>query len=296
MALNRGPHTGLHHHLTAGAHWEINLAHSPNGLELIPPLPPSEDVLGQTVPAKQNRIVGGGLASPNTWKWQASLRVQSGTCYNHVCGGVLIRKQWVLTTAQCVDHLAVSMVVLGDYDLITSENAREQYYAVSAIYIHPSWNRNLADGNDIALIRLSSDVILNSYVQLGTLPTSGQTLSGSVCYTTGWGVTQTGGLYSAILKEASLAVLDYGTCSSSTYWGSVVKPNMICAGGGTNAACTGDSGGPLNCQVGNTYVVHGLVSFVSAAGCNTINKPTVFTRVSNYLPWIQSVSTYELFN
>uniref|UniRef100_A0AAR2M5D4 Peptidase S1 domain-containing protein n=1 Tax=Pygocentrus nattereri TaxID=42514 RepID=A0AAR2M5D4_PYGNA len=50
----------------------------------------------------QTRVVGGSVTTPNAWPWQVSLRVQSGTCYNHVCGGVLIKTNWVLTTAQCV--------------------------------------------------------------------------------------------------------------------------------------------------------------------------------------------------
>ncbi len=43
---------------------------------------------------------------------------------------------------------------------------------------------------DIALLRLASDASLNSYVQLGSLPSSGQILPhNNVCYITGWGRT-----------------------------------------------------------------------------------------------------------
>lgn len=43
---------------------------------------------------------------------------------------------------------------------------------------------------DIALLRLSSDATLNSYVQLGSLPPSGQILpNNNLCYVTGWGRT-----------------------------------------------------------------------------------------------------------
>ena len=52
----------------------------------------------------------------------------------------------------------------------------------------------------------------------------------------------------------------------------------------------GDSGGPLNCSVGGRWVVHGVTSFVSSAGCNAIRKPTVFTRVSAYIGWMNGVS------
>ncbi|XP_066509087.1 elastase-1-like [Hoplias malabaricus] len=237
-----------------------------------------------------NRIIGGSLSPPNAWPWQASLRTQSGTCYNHVCGGVLIKPQWVLTTAQCVDGIRIALVVLGEHDLTLYESGKDQYYGVSDIYIHPGWNKDLTAGNDIALIRLTSSVTLNSYIQLATLPPTGQILPGNInCYVTGWGSTQTGGFLSAQLKQASLPTVDFATCSSISWWGTLVKTNMVCAGGSINSACMGDSGGPLNCLVGNSYVVQGLVSFVSGTGCNTIYKPTVFTRVSAFIPWIQSV-------
>lgn len=52
----------------------------------------------------------------------------------------------------------------------------------------------------------------------------------------------------------------------------------------------GDSGGPLNCSVNGKYYVHGIASFVSSMGCNAAKKPTVFTRVSAYIEWMDSVS------
>lgn len=52
----------------------------------------------------------------------------------------------------------------------------------------------------------------------------------------------------------------------------------------------GDSGGPLNCLVNGKYYVHGIASFVSGYGCNYPQKPTVFTRVSAFIEWMDSVS------
>lgn len=52
----------------------------------------------------------------------------------------------------------------------------------------------------------------------------------------------------------------------------------------------GDSGGPLNCQnSAGAWEVHGIVSFGSGLSCNFHKKPTVFTRVSAYIDWINSV-------
>ncbi|CAI5686819.1 elastase-1 [Oreochromis niloticus] len=236
------------------------------------------------------RVVGGEVAAPNSWPWQISLQYLSGGSYYHTCGGTLIQRGWVMTAAHCVDTPRTFRVILGEHDL-NSNSGREQIIAVSAIYVHPQWDANkLSQGNDIALLRLASDANLNTYVQLGSLPPSGQILpNNNPCYITGWGRTATGGSLSPQLKQAYLPLVDYPTCSSPSWWGSTVNNNMVCAGGGNEAGCNGDSGGPLNCLNGGQYYVHGIASFVSGLGCNTYQKPTVFTRVSAFINWINSI-------
>uniref|UniRef100_A0A673ZA34 Peptidase S1 domain-containing protein n=1 Tax=Salmo trutta TaxID=8032 RepID=A0A673ZA34_SALTR len=54
--------------------------------------------------------------------------------------------------------------------------------------------------------------------------------------------------------------------------------------------CSNDSGGPLNCLGKGQCQVHGVISFVSGFGCNTNCKPTIFTRVSAYISWMNGVS------
>ncbi|KAG7478183.1 hypothetical protein MATL_G00077850 [Megalops atlanticus] len=238
----------------------------------------------------EERVVGGEVARPNSWPWQISLQYKSGSSFYHTCGGTLIRRGWVMTAAHCVDTSRTWRVVLGDHNINTHEGT-EQYMSVSRVYIHPNWNPNrISNGYDIALLRLSTDATLNSNVQLGSLPPSGQVLPhNNPCYITGWGRTQTGGQLSANLKQAYLPVVDHQTCSSSSWWGGSVKTTMVCAGGGSLSGCQGDSGGPLNCQVNGRYYVHGVTSFVSASGCNTLRKPTVFTRVSAYISWMENI-------
>ena len=45
-----------------------------------------------------SRVVNGDNASPHSWPWQVSLRVRGG----HICGGSLIRPNWIVTAAHCV--------------------------------------------------------------------------------------------------------------------------------------------------------------------------------------------------
>uniref|UniRef100_W5MJK4 Chymotrypsin-like elastase family member 1 n=2 Tax=Lepisosteus oculatus TaxID=7918 RepID=W5MJK4_LEPOC len=140
-------------------------------------------------------------------------------------------------------------------------------------------------------MKLMNNAVLSSYVALATLPSTDHILpQNSVCFITGWGLTSTSGQLSGTLQQAHLPSVDYSTCSSSSWWGSTVKTTMVCAGGdGIRSGCNGDSGGPLNCYVSGRYQVHGVTSFVSASGCNVNKKPTVFTRVSAYISWINSI-------
>ncbi|XP_008564368.1 PREDICTED: chymotrypsin-like elastase family member 1 [Galeopterus variegatus] len=245
----------------------------------------------QDFPETNARVVGGTEAQRNSWPSQISLQYLYRGFWHHTCGGTLIRQDWVMTAAHCVDSEMTYRVVVGDHNL-TQNDGTEQYVGVQDIVIHPSWNsNNVAAGYDIALLHLAQNITLNDYVQLGVLPQEKTILpNNSACYITGWGLTKTNGWLSQTLQQAYLPSVDYATCSGSSYWGSTVKSTMVCAGGdGVHSGCQGDSGGPLHCLVNGQYYVHGVTSFVSSLGCNVYRKPTVFTRVSAYISWINNV-------
>ncbi|XP_068123477.1 chymotrypsin-like elastase family member 1 isoform X2 [Hyperolius riggenbachi] len=236
------------------------------------------------------RVVGGTNAARGAWPWQVSLQYLSGGSWYHTCGGSLIRANRVLTAAHCVDSALTFRVALGDHSLSANDGS-EQYISVSTIRKHASWNtNNVAAGYDIAILGLASSATLNTYVKVATLPADGAILAHNFnCVVSGWGRTSTGGSLPAILQQVTLPVVAHATCSTSSWWGSTVKTTMICAGGdGVKSSCNGDSGGPLNCSVSGVYQVHGIVSFGSSLGCNYFQKPSVFTRVSAYITWINS--------
>ncbi|XP_004637686.1 proproteinase E [Octodon degus] len=237
------------------------------------------------------RVVNGEDAVPYSWPWQVSLQYEKDGAFHHTCGGSLIAPNWVLTAGHCISTSRTYQVVLGEYDRSVKEGP-EQVIPINAgdLFVHKGWNSNCVScGNDIALVKLSRSAELGDTVQLAQLPPAGEILPNEApCYISGWGRLYTNGPLPDKLQQALLPVVDYDHCSKWDWWGFTVKKSMVCAGGDIQSGCNGDSGGPLNCptEEGN-WQVHGVTSFVSALGCNTLKKPTVFTRVSDFTDWIE---------
>ncbi|XP_059914224.1 chymotrypsin-like elastase family member 3B [Gadus macrocephalus] len=231
---------------------------------------------------RSSRVVDGEEASPYSWPWQVSLE-----SFYPSCGGTLIAANWVLTAAHCITFHTYR-VVLAEHDMDTHEGP-EQSIRVERMIIHPQWNDNCVScGNDLALLKLEKSAVLNDKVQLACLPPQGTELAhGQACYITGWGRLSSGGPRPAKLQQALLPVVEPSICARSDWWGSSVKTTMVCAGGDSKSACHGDSGGPLSCKGRDgRWYVQGVASFVDGRGCNTPQRPTVFTRVPSYIPWI----------
>nr|XP_033777919.1 chymotrypsin-like elastase family member 3B isoform X2 [Geotrypetes seraphini] len=248
---------------------------------------------GQPTYVPSARVVNGENARPYSWPWQISLQYESVGAYYHTCGGTLIAPNWVMTAGHCISSSRKYQVVVGEYDRSKEEGA-EQRLPVNGndIFVHPQWDSAcLSCGNDIALIKLSGMAVLNDKVKLGCLAPPNEILAnGYPCYISGWGRLYTSGPLPDILQQAVLPVVDYPHCTQEAWWGNYVKDTMVCAGGDIEAGCNGDSGGPLNCQAADgRWYVHGVTSFVSSRGCNTLEKPTVFTRVSAFNTWIEEV-------
>ncbi|XP_015503457.1 chymotrypsin-C [Parus major] len=234
------------------------------------------------------RVVGGEDAVAHSWPWQISLQYSSYGSWRHTCGGTLIAPQWVLTAAHCISNSMTYRVVLGKQDLSVDDEPGSLAVGVEKIIVHEKWNSFLII-NDIALIKLAEEVQESDTIRASCLPDAGKILPNNYpCYVTGWGRIRTNGPLADVLQQALLPVVDYETCSKWDWWGSLVLETMVCAGGdGVVSGCNGDSGGPLNCQRDDgIWEVDGIVSFGSGLGCNVAKKPTVFTRVSAYIDWI----------
>uniref|UniRef100_A0A8C7HMU2 pancreatic elastase II n=1 Tax=Oncorhynchus kisutch TaxID=8019 RepID=A0A8C7HMU2_ONCKI len=247
-----------------------------------------------TFPPIITRVVGGEDVRENSWPWQVSLQYQSGSSFHHTCGATLISSQWVMTAAHCINSRNTYRVYLGKHNLKSNNEEGSMALTPAKIIVHENWD-SYRIRNDIALIKLQSPVTFSDSVMAACLPDSGIVLPHNApCYVTGWGRLWTGGPIADVLQQALLPVVSHANCTKPDWWGSLVTSSMVCAGGdGDLASCNGDSGGPLNCQNSDgSWDVHGVVSFGSSMGCNYPKKPSVFTRVSAYISWINNVSAH----
>ena len=79
--------------------------------------------------------------------------------------------------------------------------------------------------------------------------------------------------------------------SENLYPEEEITKNMVCAGflEGGKGGCKGDSGGPLvvpRSSTDDTAIVYGITSFMNK--CAQPKYPTVFARVTEFLPWIKT--------
>ncbi|KAM9458118.1 serine protease 56-like [Salvelinus alpinus] len=247
-------------------------------------------VCGQRVSSVQNvtqphsRIVGGSPASPGSWPWLVNLQLDEGL----MCGGVLVDRSWVVTAAHCFagSHSeSYWTAVVGEFD-ITKTDPDEQVLKVNRIIPHPKFNPKTFN-NDIALVELTSPVILSEHVTPVCLPSGLEPPTGSPCLVAGWGSLYEDGPSVDVVMEAKVPLLPQSVCKT-TLGKELVTNTMLCAGylsGGVDS-CQGDSGGPLIYQdhVSGRFQLQGITSW--GDGCGEKGKPGVYTRVSAFSDWI----------
>uniref|UniRef100_A0A8C9N0X0 Acrosin n=1 Tax=Serinus canaria TaxID=9135 RepID=A0A8C9N0X0_SERCA len=244
--------------------------------------------------------VGGTSVQPGAWPGIVSIQAtwENGTW--HMCTGVLLSSQWVLTVAHCFARAGgISMwdVVIGATDL-TQMGPEAVVRRIQRLLVHQHYVAATAL-NNIALLELDQPVECSDYIQLGCVPDASLRVSElKSCYIAGWNFARTaGGSFPSVptaqgtgmvLQESKVHLMDTELCNSSRWYAGAIHPRNLCAGypqGGIDT-CQGDSGGPLVCKDNEAdyYWLVGLNSW--GRGCDRARHPGIYTSTQHFYNWI----------
>lgn len=181
--------------------------------------------------------------------------------------------------------------VLGDYERHKREGS-EVTLEVTDTFKHMSYDSRTVD-NDIALLHLEYPVKFTEFIIPVCLPGREMAervlhLNGTLTVVTGWGKEDMDSKkYSSALNVIKIPLVDRSICAQQMSHN--ISDNVLCAGilGQSMDACEGDSGGPMVTLYRDTWFLIGLVSW--GEGCGRVDKLGIYTKVSKYNEWINSV-------
>ncbi|XP_036272999.1 hepatocyte growth factor activator [Pipistrellus kuhlii] len=235
------------------------------------------------------RIIGGSSSLPGSHPWLAAIYIGDS-----FCAGSLVHTCWVVSAAHCFSHSppreSVSVVLGQHFFNLTTDVT--QAFQIEKYIPYPLYSVFNPSDHDLVLIRLRKKgdrcAVRSQFVQPICLPEPSSPFpAGHKCQIAGWGhQDENVSGYSSSLREALVPLVADHKCSSPEVYGADISPNMLCAGyfDCKADACQGDSGGPLVCEKNGVAYLYGIISW--GDGCGRLHKPGVYTRVANYVGWI----------
>uniref|UniRef100_A0A8C6U9B6 Hepatocyte growth factor a n=1 Tax=Neogobius melanostomus TaxID=47308 RepID=A0A8C6U9B6_9GOBI len=220
------------------------------------------------------RIVGGHEVRGSDGSWVVSIQREN----IHLCGGSLIREDWVLTDQQCftscVPDLKEYSVQVGLKHL--NESLDHPRLHISRLICGP-------EGSNLVMLKLTDPAPVSEGASTIHLPVKECHIpEGTNCTMYGWGETKNTAS-DETLNSVIMPMINSEMCSQIK---GDAGDSRICAGGEEDKECVMDYGGPLVCQEHERKVVIGVS--IQRTKCAS-SQPALFVNVAFYSEWIYKV-------
>lgn len=241
-------------------------------------------------------IIGGNAALVGEFPWMTLLvGLQNNGVILSICGGVLIRRDWVLSALRCIQDedgtpiaprftAFMGVTDLGNFVLenfvFEGETYRPEYVEFEDFYSLG------VDNVDLVIMKLATPSALPH------LDIPMEDTSASHGIVAGWGVDEEGVSSTVLQFLDDVPLLPDSSCSlfeathDLTYY--------RCAGylEGIDGPCTGDSGGPLIAP--NPAAKHGFdligIAAVTATSCAEPGSAEIYTDLVPLKDWVDAVA------
>lgn len=207
---------------------------------------------------------------------------------NHICGGVIVAPNKVLTAAECITTLPNASrypnLYLGGIFIDTPVEIK----STIEISFAPGYDQNnpRAPGN-LALLKLNEPTCLKPIPYIG-----GNFKDYNPVTILGFGSDGITPNFSPTLLFASFRIFDNEECESTYGNGQKIYSEHFC---GKNiecdcvSVCRGDKGDPLFYRPSDAVfedVLIGIVSHTTSFNCKDVNGASVFSNIMIYKPWV----------
>lgn len=267
------------------------------------PLVPAPDLIPIEIPKcdfnSLELIVGGVETNLKEFPHMAALGYRDRGNIEWRCGGSLISEYYVLTAAHCTPNKNPPIIArLGDFNLKRNDDgAQPVNYVIVERIRHPDY-KPPTKYNDIALLKLDRRVEFSDFIRPACLYTKDY-FDVNKTVATGWGKIDFAEPLSDTLLKVAISIIDNKQCndlysldSPTRELSRGIASSMMCAGElrGGKDTCQGDSGGPIQITRPNNQCVYDIIGVTSFGKfCAAKNAPGVYTRVSAFVPWIESI-------
>ncbi|XP_014291981.1 ovochymase-1 isoform X3 [Halyomorpha halys] len=212
----------------------------------------------------------------------------TNTSLHFVCSGSIVSPQFILSAAHCYVTKDDGFVLFGTNNKPTMDENISKLFEIlvkiSKIFLHPHYNA-LNNNNDIALYKLA--IRLNEKERPICLDT-GISLFNKTIIGTGFGIKKE---EPSNLEKISLNIVNPGLCAEKYKPYREFPEHYVCAHFDGNESCWGDSGGPVQVSHSKHECMYTLIGVTSLSGGCThhTSLPNVYTKVSDYIGWIEDI-------